>query len=493
MCYNAATVLDGVEARKQAFMLVVISDLHFEEEISYTIPAGDGQEPVRFTRNLPAKAFARFVSGLAAEAIRNKARRLDLVFAGDIFEITRTPLWWEGAQMLARPFLPANQAGPETDARVLHILEAIAAPGGTVNEALAVFQRLGRGFYIDLPQMTERAFPVPVHLHFLPGNHDRHANGTPAIRRKVRQLLGMPDSAAPFPNAIPFQVERTLVRHGHEYDYINFNQDLRGQERIPLHLNSADYMAAPVGDFVALNFAARLGPLFRSYHSDEGIRRDPLLRRVYLRILEFDDLRPQSAALNFMLNIPNLSFTHREIWSRALEPVAKLLLDELHDHPFLLTWLDRLDKKWQLDTVDIVQGVLKLQPWSILGVPLGVLQEASDKALSTAETNHQAVALAARESVIQTGEMLYVVAGHTHRPEVALLKSDQHGERYYVDTGTWRNRVLATADYTGFGRQKALTYVTIYGPDEDQGNPPQPGKISSVDYWYGLTQRWPST
>ena len=473
-------------------MLVVISDLHFEEEISYTIPAGDGIDPVRFTRNLPPKAFARFISDLAAEAIRNKARRLDLVFAGDIFEITRTPLWWEGDEIIAKPYEPANQAGPATEARLLHILDAISAPGGTVSDVLSIFQRLGRGYYVDIPEMYEKEFPVPVYLHYLPGNHDRHANATPAIRRKVRQLLGMPESPTPFPNVIPFQAERTLVRHGHEYDYINFNQDLREQKSIPLHLPNADYMAAPLGDFVALHFAARMGPLFRSYHTDERIRRDPLLRRVYLRILEFDDLRPQSAVLNFMLNIPDPRFTRRDIWTKALEPVAKIMLDELHDHPFLLYWLDRLDKKWQLDTVDIIQGVLKLQPWSLLGVPLGVLQEASDQALSSARDNHQVVTLAARESVIQTGEMLYVVAGHTHRPDVALLQCDQHGERYYVDTGTWRNRVLATPDFTGFGRQKALTYVIIYGPDEDQGFPPQPGKISSVDYWSGLTQRWPA-
>ena len=471
-------------------MLVVFSDLHFEEEISYTIPAGDGHEKVHFSRNLPAKAFVKFIATMATEAKRNKARRMDFVFAGDIFEIIRTPLWREGEKVVADPFGRADRVTGVTEARILHILDSISAPGSTVSDVLAVFQRLGRGFYIDLPETVEKEFPVPVHVHYVPGNHDRHANATPAVRRKVRQLLGMVDSAAPFPNAIPFQAERTLVRHGHEYDYINFNVDLRRQESIPLHLSSEDYAAAPIGDFVALKFAARLGSIFREHHGDSKIRSNDLLRRVYLRILEFDDLRPQSAVLNFLLNIPDAHYPRKQIWDKALEPVAKMLLDELHDHPFLEYWLDRLDKKWQLDTIDIVQGLLKLQPWSLLGVPLGVLQEATDQALSATSNESNASAMAAKESVIQTGEMLYVVAGHTHRPDVALLASDQRGERYYIDTGTWRNRVLTTADYQGFGRQKSLTYVVIYGPDEDQGFPPQPGKISSVDYWTGLTQRW---
>ena len=471
-------------------MLVVISDLHFEEEISYTIPAGDGHEKVQFSRNLPSKAFAKFVATLAAEARRNKARRLDLVFAGDIFEIIRTPLWWEGETVLAKPFDRADRVDPATEARVLHILEAIGAPGSTVSGVLAVFQRLGRGKYIDLPETVELDFPVPVHIHFLPGNHDRHANASPSIRRRIRQMLGMVDSAAPFPTALSFQAERTLVRHGHEYDHINFNLDLRRQDSIPIQLPNSDYAAAPLGDFVALNFAARMGPLFRTHHGDARIRSNPLLRRAYLRILEFDDLRPQTAVLNFLLNIPDCPYERKQIWEKALEPVALKLLEEIHDHPFLEYWLDRLDKKFQLDVIDIVQGVLKLEPWSIFGVPLSVLQEASDQALAATSSESNAVMMAAKESVIQTGEMLYVVAGHTHRPDVALLAADTRGERYYIDTGTWRNRVLTTADYTGFGRQKALTYVTIYGPDEDQGFPPQPGKISSVDYWTGLTQRW---
>jgi hypothetical protein len=76
---------------------------------------------------------------------------------------------------------------------------------------------------------------------------------------------------------------------------------------------------------------------------------------------------------------------------------------------------------------------------------------------------------AARESSIRTGQHRFLVAGHTHQPQVSLIANDLHGDRYYVDTGTWRNRVPATPDYRQFGQLKTLSYVTIYGPNEDRG------------------------
>jgi len=86
-----------------------------------------------------------------------------------------------------------------------------------------------------------------------------------------------------------------------------------------------------------------------------------------------------------------------------------------------------------------------------------------------------------------------VIAGHTHEPQVALLDATSGVERYYIDTGTWRNRVPATPDEGGFGQLKALTYVVAYGRDEDPGKEQPPAgsaKLWSLDYWSGFTQRW---
>ena len=74
---------------------------------------------------------------------------------------------------------------------------------------------------------------------------------------------------------------------------------------------------------------------------------------------------------------------------------------------------------------------------------------------------------------------------------MALIANDRQGERYYVDTGTWRNRVPSTPDYKQFGRLKTLNYMVAYGPDEDRGALPADGiKIASFDYWSGYAQGW---
>jgi hypothetical protein len=98
--------------------------------------------------------------------------------------------------------------------------------------------------------------------------------------------------------------------------------------------------------------------------------------------------------------------------------------------------------------------------------------------------------MAAREEAIQNGSHLFVVAGHTHSPAVELIGHRPAGEQYYVDVGTWRRVIPATGDFRSFGRLNALSYAVIYGPQEDPGNPTIPGKVASLDYWSGVTQRW---
>jgi hypothetical protein len=97
----------------------------------------------------------------------------------------------------------------------------------------------------------------------------------------------------------------------------------------------------------------------------------------------------------------------------------------------------------------------------------------------------------AREKDVKDREVRFIVAGHTHHPKVALITADRHGERYYVDTGTWRNRIISTAmGIRQFGRLKALTYAVVYGSMEDKGNRSESAKLESFDYWSGFTQRW---
>ena len=106
----------------------------------------------------------------------------------------------------------------------MEILEAIAADD-RVDETLRIFRTLGE------------LFGRPVVLHYIPGNHDRLLNASPAIRIKVRELLGQEKSGEPFEHQYLHYAQgkaMVFVRHGHEYDSSNFGENLISFE-IPPH------------------------------------------------------------------------------------------------------------------------------------------------------------------------------------------------------------------------------------------------------------------
>ncbi|MDX1616435.1 MAG: hypothetical protein R3300_19145 [Candidatus Promineifilaceae bacterium] len=466
-------------------MLVVISDLHFEEEQSDAIPAAQGHAEVNFSRNLPPRLFRNWVAHLAAEAVRTQATRLDLVLAGDLFDIHRTSLWFSDNPDAIRPYQTGEQIDVKLEALVLRILAAIAREE-PVAEALGIFRQLASGFY---SAAERRAFPVPVQLHYVPGNHDRLLNATAEIRRATRELLGLTGGGEPFDHVLTFEAQQALVRHGHEYDRYNFSREFEGDETIPIRLPREIYAQAPFGDFATIDVASRLPYEFRNYHTVERIRSDIVLRTVYLRLLEFDDLRPQSALLNFLLNIPDAIVDAVTVW-RTIEPVIRRILESVHDNTFLEMWLERMDKKWRLDAIDVVQTALALRSWRLAGIPLGLAQFVANTALSNWREQEKPETYASREEAIRNGHYRFLIAGHTHRPATELLAHDSGGERYYINTGTWRNRVPSTVEFSAFGRLKAMTYVTLYGPEEDPGRDGAGGKVRSFDFWSGVTQRW---
>ncbi len=471
-------------------MLVVLSDLHFEEESSRHIVDDEKHPSLIFRRNLPATPYRLLIAQLAEEAKRNGAQRLDLVLAGDVFDLHRTALWFSNNPNNERPYASLNEMSSNLEQKTLDIINKIAAETH-VSEVLQFFRRLVSGKYIDSTDQ-EKSFPVPVELHYVLGNHDRLANATPAIRQTIRQHLGLSEHGALFPNVMSFESEQALIRHGHEYDYTNFSVDHRDTQEFPIHLPSDQYQNPSLGDWVTIDVATRLPHLFRQYHGDETILADQTLRTLYLRLLEFDDLRPITAIFNYFLYAEGHNTNRHDAWN-AIEPVVIMLLEELHDDSYLLAWLEKLDKRWCLDLVDAIQAVLAAKPWRWTNshIPFDLAESISKMALAGTLERPGAQTFAVRESSIRNGQHRFLVAGHTHKPQVSLIANDQFGDRYYVDTGTWRNRVPATPDFRQFGQLKALSYVTIYGPNEDRGAlPADRTKIASFDFWMGTTQGW---
>ena len=476
-------------------MLVVLSDLHFVEESSHYLEGAEIlsrlARPIQYSHNLPARPFQQLVIRLADEAVRNNAERLDLVLAGDVFDINRTAMWFDDEvnPTNERPYVSAtpDAVNPALEAVIIRIIDAIAAEA-LVAETLAVFRLLANGRYQDQND-DELDFPVPITLHHILGNHDRMGNATPAIRNAIRAHLGLPQSSKPFEHVLIFEQERTLVRHGQEYDKYNFAYDHSRGEPIATYLPNSQYADATFGDFVTIDIASRLPHEFRIYHGEAKIATTPMLRHLYKRLLGFDDLRPMAAMFNYFAHMPDEWYDEDEVWE-AIEPVLIRMLDALHDDAYLHKWLKIYDKRWQPDAIDVVQLLLGSKVWRKTGLSIDAIKKVSNLGLTGADNIKGAETYAVREEGVTNGRFRFIVAGHTHHPQVSLIDHHDGNECYFIDTGTWRNRIPVTPDYKAFGRVKTLTYVTIYGGDENLGVMPTAQQAASFDYWSGMTERW---
>jgi hypothetical protein len=133
-----------------------------------------------------------------------------------------------------------------------------------------------------------------------------------------------------------------------------------------------------------------------------------------------------------------------------------------------------------------VRTALKLRIWR-RGLPLSVVRSLLDK---VAGGGDGPAAFATREPSIHNSDRRFVVAGHTHSPDVVPI-GKASSEQVYVDTGTWRNKVLPMAAGEGFVRLKSLSYLTVFGSDEDGGRTSASGgRQESFDFWSGFAEKW---
>ena len=458
-------------------MIAVISDLHFEEEASDVI-RGDGKEII-FRRNLDPKAYRSFIAQMANEVRRRKVKSFELVIAGDLFDFSRTVRWFEDD---LRPYVPLDEISPELEAKILRILEATASEP-PVERTLELFRDLSTGKYKNYDeqsrQWVDQKFPCATKVTCLSGNHDRLANASPTVRKRINELIGRKGDHR-FPHYALFEDPDVLIRHGHEYDNNNFALDFPENKPIRLDVDEAGYSQANFGDFITIDVAVRLPYLFRRKYGDEQILKNPILESLYLRLLQFDDVRPQSALLDYMLDTSGGNFSAEEAWEK-LVPIIQELLGEIHDNKFFRYWLGRRAKPWAPAELELARGLLQMGGWRNRPA-----REAARKIahFMLGGEPDQPELSAMREQLIVENKVRLVLAGHTHVPEVCLIKSDESGDRFYINTGTWRSVIPSTPDRRTFGRLQALTYVTLYAKSE------QDESCNSFDYWTGLTKDW---
>ena len=171
-------------------MLAVISDLHFQhtshDALRYVVDGEVRELEVR--RNVTAEAFQRFFAQIHALAEHRRSCEVELIFAGDIFEIHRTPLWFfDGSG--ARPsdaVLGEDRAGNSLRDVVHRILDHVVSDNPGCWPAIERFVRSGEYEFQGLAaKCREREGSRPF-----PARQSRPAGQRVAapVRERARQL-----------------------------------------------------------------------------------------------------------------------------------------------------------------------------------------------------------------------------------------------------------------------------------------------------------------
>jgi hypothetical protein len=454
-------------------VLAIVSDLHLQHTSDDAIRyCGEGGEVVEcgVRRNVSPGALRRWFSMIHDAVLRQKVDHVELVLAGDIFELHRTPLWFIDNPTGALPIDddPGPDGGPLCT-QVLAILRAVEA------DNRAFFRVLGRfateGVYLTRAGLQRLPPGTRVDLHFLPGNHDRLANLWPSVRRRVRELLSMPASDEPFehvlrrPNHTPGMARQSgygvAVRHGHEYDRWNFPGDTENGRA--MHAGDATYLRPCLGDAMTVEIALRCAVAYRALYASElrtpGAAGDRY-RRLYLALLEFDDVRPSGVLFDF------LAQQRSKLGGdplALLRPVIRDVYAQICRDPFFIREAQRLGVgAWFTDPVAsmVLKGIEHLPSRWAVALPFAWPFRGADTEIKPAE-------LAQFEPGLHDGSIDTVVAGHTHFPDQVPIKGrrKRRVDSFFLDSGTWRASILYGPGER-FGRICGHTVVFCFSGSE---------------------------
>lgn len=462
-------------------VIAVVSDLHFQHTSHDALRfVQDGAvQALEVHRNVTPEAFHRFFAQIHALTEQRRTTQVELVFAGDIFELHRTPLWFFDPSGV-RPSDPdPGEDREDNPLRTLvhRILDHVVMDNAGCWPAIARFVRTGRYMY----QGQERSLDgrIQVRAHYLPGNHDRLANGWPSTRQRVRSLLAIdaPDPGAPFPHRLDFPYDDqglgygVRIRHGHEYDAWNFPSDVRRGQA--LELEDAAYLRPSLGDYLTCDVATRMATCFRALYG-RALRRDGAralaLRRLFVALTEFDDVRPFSLLLRYMAR--EFGDSDRETFE-ALRPVIRDAIDAAERHPFVVSEARRL----QVSSLKryLAGWAMQVVPFEILDAVVGLSGSA---ATVTLDAEVAPAEIARLEPGLEEGRIDTVIAGHTHLPDQVPLPGPREARaertreegRFFLDSGTWRT-TIRTGAAGCFGRVRAFTMVFAYDHAERAADP----------------------
>jgi UDP-2,3-diacylglucosamine pyrophosphatase LpxH len=436
-------------------MLVIISDLHLTDGTSgSTISPGAFQLLNERITDLALGASQR------RDGSYRPIERVDLLLLGDVFDIIRSSRWLQGR---ARPWDDA------TSPALFEVVSQITADTLRHNDhALGEFRSLAKNGVLIPPATRDgrcaegHTTPVPVHIHYMVGNHDWffHLPGDnyTRLRRQIALHMGLATSPeAPFPHEAwesnellqTMRRHKVFARHGDVYDPFNFEGDRN---------------ASSLGDVIVIELLNRFGAQVARDLSED------LSESALAGFREIDNIRPLLLVPVWIDGLLERSCPHPAT-RKQVKKVWDALADEFLDHPFV----QQRDTWCPVDIVDGLQKALKFSRRLSVGWASWIAQWMWS--LRGAD-NSSYFQHALSEQDFRNRRAKHIVYGHTHYHETVPLDAS-FAEGYvlnqaYFNSGTWR-RVYEQTRFAPheheFIAADALTYLAFFKDDERRGRP----------------------
>ncbi len=461
-------------------MLVIISDTHLTDGTSgHTIDAKAFRIFVQRLRDLAYDASWRKRDDQERPAYV-PIERIDLVLLGDILDVIRSTRWLEedGVKCTVRPW--DDSASPRFVEKVRSITREIIAAN---QESLRVVKSLKDGRTVSIPPADNQGgvkevgwkpdspgrVAVPVHLHYLVGNHDwfYHLAGEPydGIRQMVADALCLDNRAdIPFPHDPGesssllelFRRHAIFARHGDIYDSYNFDGN---RDR------------ASLGDAVVVELIDCFGFTVRKQFGKH------LSRECLEGLREIDNLRPSfiipvwlEGLFEHSVPDPALRRAIWQVWDQLVKDFFRLDFVRRHHRPLhLFDDVDRLRLGFGLSKGLFRGNMSHLLAWATARWPA-----LSGRLFGGGEG--PSYLDARNEEALKKGDARAVVYGHTHVYELIpldqIISSSGPVDQIYINSGTWRPyhelaKVNPSAEH--FTRYELITYVSFFRDDERNG------------------------
>lgn len=461
-------------------MLVFISDLHLRDDKRLTVSP---------------KMTREFIKQNVIPQVEDAgARELIVVFLGDIFEINRSWHWVDGSSGGFKPWSHWKSTLARIKGKILRKKDRFDS-GGFEKNILAVLSKIkaaNEENYAIWKEFKNTNSPIwrnstirpeKITFEYIPGNHDRLIQFSPAIRSQLRHDFGFDypqpqDLSAPFRWLGLYPDYSVVALHGHLFDGSNYG----GKKKFPDDpLASPWYDFPSIGDMITVKFGAELVERFKR------VAGGAVTQEMIYSLARIDLVRPITLGGRWLRK---WKVDKDEEVRAQLDRVLLGLICESVSDEFTRWWfgIHRILVRLLMIIVLLFRSLINMETL------LRLFQQFSGSPKSVPEPAANAGFMAWIRR--PHGSFKHIVLGHTHRPTVVPLEGgtgdDARDETVYINTGTWLDVIEEGRQVKGgFALRNQITHVTFYKDNEDIKSGGT--KRSYWEFWHGNLREGPAS